>query len=360
VDLHVDVHPRFNIFEGNNGQGKTNLIEAIYLQATLRSFREARTKTMVRWGQPTATIRSTIDNSGVERTLAVELSDKGKRVALDGRSVTRTSDYLGQLRVVVFSSEDLAITKAGPALRRRFMDRAIYGVRTNYIDEARAFMRALKSRNTLLKQHIGRTLEPSLLEAFDLEFARRSAEVITQRLKYIVQFKPVFEANLRAITSNKMESDITYQSCASIGEDMEMDTIQNAMLEVLSRSLSVDRRRGFTTSGPHSDDLVFKSDGRAVRQYASQGQHRALALALKISELQLSEEVSGSTPILLLDDVSSELDEERNRTLMEHLDKSGGQVFITTTDRRWIQIKSASRVFEVSNGSILANEVIGT
>ncbi len=350
--VHLEAHPRFNVFEGDNGQGKTNLLEAIYLIAALRSFRDARVATMIAWGEDTATVRATVQRREVSRTVGVELSRRGKRVAVDGKVIHRAADWLGQLGVVVFGPEDLALTKGEPSLRRRFMDRAVFGIWPAFLEEARAYRAALRSRNQLLRNAAGQGLDPEVLAAFDEELIRRGARVVHRRLSYLRAFRGAFDEVFRDITAGQVAAEIAYSGGPEVTEELEEPDLAGALRARLERTRETDLRRGYTSTGPHADDLSFKMAGRSARHYASQGQHRAFSLALKIAELRRMEAATAVEPMLLLDDVSSELDEHRNAQLMEHLDQGGGQVFITTTDRRWIRVAGASRVFTVKDGDV--------
>ncbi len=349
----LEAHPRFNILEGDNGQGKTNLLEAIYLLATFRSFRDARSAELIGWGHATALVRGEAVRREVTRTIAVEISAKGRRAELDGKAVTSLSSFFGHLNVVLFGPDDLAVTKEGPALRRRLLDRAVFGVWPAYLDEARAYATALKSRNKLLKQSGGRAVDPALMASFDQELARRGARVLWRRLTYVDSFRPLFERVLSDMTGGKLEGDLRYVGLPGAREGADEEALEAAFTERLAATVDTDLRRGYTTSGPHTDDLDFSLAGRPVRQFASQGQHRAFVLALKVAEMQRIAQALGVFPVLLLDDVSSELDRTRNAQLMSYLDGAGGQVFITTTDRRWVQVgrtDETARVFTVRGG----------
>lgn len=343
----IDLHPRFNILEGGNGQGKTNVLEAIFLLGALRSFREPRTKGLIQWDSETAVVRGRVSRRGVERELGVELSGRGRRAVTDGKVVGRLADYFGHLHLVVFGPEDLALSKGGPAGRRRFLDRAIFQVVPAYFDEMRAYQTALKHRNGLLRQTHRDT---ALTESFDEELARRGARVLHRRLSFLERFGPVVESVFEELTGGDHTIGLTYDGIVTNSADEA--AIKDAFRDRLGASLPTDQRRRYTTRGPHVDDLVVTLGDHVARTHASQGQHRSLALALKIAELRLAEMTLGAPPVLLLDDVSSELDKTRNAQLMASLDARDGQVFVTTTDRRWIHVSGETQVFSVSGGQI--------
>lgn len=348
---HIDIspHPRFNILEGHNGQGKTNVLEALYLLGALRSFREVRTKGLIQWDKEAAIVRGRVRRRGVERELGVELSQRGRRAMTDGKIVSRLSDYFGHLHLVVFCPEDLSLSKGGPAGRRRFLDRAIFQVVPSYFDEMRAYQKALKHRNELLRKS-GGAIEPALMESFDEALIRRGGMVLWRRLTFLKQFAPVVEGVFKELTGGQHTLGLRYDGL--VPDLIDETAIQDAFRERLMASLATDQRRRYTTKGPHVDDLVVTLDDHVARSHASQGQHRAVALALKIAELRLAEASLEAPPILLLDDVSSELDEERNAQLMNSLDGRDGQVFVTTTDRRWIHVSGDTEVFSVQQGRV--------
>ncbi len=349
--VSIEPHARFNILEGQNGQGKTNVLEAIYLLGALRSFREVRTKGLIQWETSNAFVRGRVSRRGVERVLGVELSQRGRRAVTDGKVVKRLADYFGHLHLVVFCPEDLSLSKGGPAGRRRFLDRSIFQVVPSYFEEMRAYQQALKHRNELLRKSSG-PVDPLLMESFDEALIQRGSKVLWRRMNFLEQFITVVERVFNELTHGAHTLHLSYEGL--VKEGMDESAIVDAFRERLNASMATDQRRRYTTRGPHIDDVVITLDGHIARSHASQGQHRAIALALKIAELRLAEVSLDAPPILLLDDVSSELDERRNAQLMEALDANQGQVFITTTDRRWIHLNDDMKVFSVKDGALSA------
>ncbi|MCC6620873.1 MAG: DNA replication/repair protein RecF [Deltaproteobacteria bacterium] len=345
---------RFNVIEGRNGQGKTSFLEAVYLLAAFRSPRDARTSEMIRFGAERARIHGEIVRRDVARTVTVELRPKGKQVTLDGKVVTSLPSSFAHLNAVVFGPDDLELTKSGPASRRRFLDRAIYAVWPEHLVALKSYKTALESRNKLLKEArlSRRAPDQSVLEVFEHELARHGARIIQRRHLFLEGFRPLFEAAFGAITDGELVGTIGHDASAVDDPAAPPDRLAEAFAARLATQRDSDARLGYTKSGPHADDLDFRIGGRPARIYASQGQHRAFVLALKIAELERIRAALGVYPVFLLDDVSSELDEARNRLLMETLDKGGGQVFITTTDRRWIRVAGAPRLWRVEAGRI--------
>ena len=351
--FRFEPHPRFNLFEGRNGQGKTNLLEAVYLLAAFRSPRDAKGQELVRFGEDRASVVGEIVRRGVSRTIEVQLTREGKKVVLDGKSVTKLPVSLAHLNAVIFGPDDLELTKLGPEVRRRFLDRATYAVWPEHLVELRAYHDALKHRNRLLRESklAQKVPDDALISAFEAELARRGAQVQARRHLFLEGFRPLFTAAFSAITDGELEASIEHEVAGidSVGD--AVDVLRQRYVDRYVDKRAGDLRMGYTRSGPHADDLLFQIDGKSTRIYASQGQHRAFVLALKIAELERIQQALGVFPVFLLDDVSSELDERRNSLFMDRLDKGGGQVFITTTDRRWIKVADAM-TWRVERGSI--------
>jgi DNA replication and repair protein RecF len=353
--FRVELGERFNLFEGRNGQGKTNLLEAVVLLSTFRSARDAKNPELIRFGADRATVFGEVLRKDIGRTVELELTREGKKVTLDGKSITRLPTSFAHLNAVTFGPDDLELTKGAPEVRRRFLDRATYAVWPEHLLEMRAYQEALKHRNRLLrdaKVH-HQPVDIPLIEAFEAELARRGAAIEQRRHHFLEGFRPRFEAAFSAITEGELRGAILHETSGLEAAHFPLAELVTRLTEKLASARQNDLRLGYTRVGPHADDLDFQIDGKAARIYASQGQHRAFVLALKIAELERIEDALGVFPVFLLDDVSSELDERRNGLLMKRLELGGGQVFITTTDRRWIRVGEA-RHWKVEEGRILA------
>lgn len=359
AQVSIEPHPRFNIVEGRNGQGKTNLLEAIGLLGSFRSFRDAKNRELIGFGASCARIISRVDRRGVEREISVETEGKGKRVRIDGKMLKRRSEYLGHVSIVFFGPDHLKLTKEGPAQRRRFLDRAIFNIWPAYFEECQSYQQALKNRNKLLKDSAQGGIDSDVMASFDREFIRWAARLTWRRNNFLGIYGELFSQTLGELTAGELEGHIAYTVETEVGSATDEAEIVSSFEAVLARSWKTDCHRRYTTVGPHTHDLACTLQGKSARLFASQGQHRAFVLALKIAEMQLVYDQLGIFPILLLDDVSSELDKKRNEDLMNYLntrptrgEEMGAQVFITTTDRRWIQLSENKRVFKVLNGII--------
>lgn len=330
-------HPRFNVLHGGNGQGKTNLLEAIYVLATLRSFRTNRLDELVRFGADAAALRARVEHRKIERLFGVEIAlhPTRKQALCDGKAA-RVSDYFGGFNVILFAPEDLRLLKGPPAARRRFLDRAIWNTYPAYLEEVRAYERLLRHRNAVLRKEDA--AQPDLLQVYDERLAAAGALLVARRRRYLCELGPQVTSAFMAIHGSQLDVALRYTPALRSAEAARDDELAALLLAQLERDRRRDMLRGFTHSGPHADDWVLDLGGRAAEQHASQGQTRALVLALKIAEIECLSQRIGDPPILLLDDVSSELDAEKNAALFAFLRKSASQVFITTTSPSHIQI----------------------
>lgn len=354
--VQLTPHERFNVFTGANGQGKTNLLEAIYLLGAVKSFRPQTNAALVQFEQPQANLEALVDRGGSERLVRIEIGDKGKRVFLNNNPVRHLSDFFGTLNVVMFGPEDISLLKGSPSERRRFIDRAIFNAHPAFGTESMHYEEVLKQRNALLKAP---TLDRALLGVYDEQLIQYGADIIVRRLDFLSHFLPVLARTFGAIFDPGFEAELRYELpwtqdvLPKAGEPGLRPACEAAIAKALSATAAEERERGHTLVGPHRDDLVAWLNGLEVKSFASQGQHRAFVLAMKIAEITYLDERYHFAPILLLDDVSSELDRERNRFLFEFLrSRTEGQVFITTTHRDYILLDEDIAVYDVSQGHV--------
>jgi DNA replication and repair protein RecF len=345
----VVLHPRLTVLSGENGQGKTNFLEALYFLAALRSFRTARASECIAWGADVARIAGVVSRREREITIEVRLGGAARRVLVDGKPLRSARDYRGDLNAVLFTPEDLGLAKGGPDRRRRFLDRAVYSSAPAHLGDLLDYDRALRARNALLKEG---TAQGPLAEAHLLTLARHGAAVIARRSRWIAAVRPLFERVFAEIAAAPAAPGIAYESIAGVSEEMPAEKMETALLSAWHSSLPQDIARGFTTRGPHADDLALSLGERPLRIAGSQGQQRAFVLALKLAEIRHAEEVLGDSPVLLLDDVGSELDVVRRGHLFAHLDATAGQVVVTTTDASLVSLTTERIVYGVSNGAL--------
>lgn len=305
---------------GQNGQGKTNLLEAIaFLAGT--SLRGATTETMVRVGAERAVVRAEATRGARELLLEAELALRGRnRVQLNRQPVKRRRDLLDALSVTLFSPDDLVLVKGGPGERRRWLDEAAAGL-DHQAESARSDVeRILKQRNALLKQTRGRPDEAATLtlDVWDDRLVRAGEALVQHRTTALAALVPRITEAYRDLAGRSLPVDAVYDASWREG----------GLAAALAAAREQDLRRGITTVGPHRDEVVFSLDGLPARSHASQGEQRSLALALRLAVHRAVTEVSGESPVLLLDDVFSELDEARTEALLAHLPP--GQTLLTT------------------------------
>jgi DNA replication and repair protein RecF len=328
---------RFNVISGDNGQGKTNLLEAIYVAGTLRSFRTLRTQELVAWGSDCAQVSARVVRGDLERRYDIELGSRGRTARLDGKVPRSLGDYFGDFNVVLFAPEDLRVPRGSPAGRRRFLDRSVFNREVGFLAEAQRFARVLKTRNALLREPAPAA---DLLDVYDVQLAEAGTRVRAARQRYLVELEPRFVAAFAAITQGGVDASLRYDVSA---EDSDLAV-------ALAASRRRDLARRLTHVGPHVDDLVFLLGGKEARAFASQGQLRALVLAWKTAEMELLRAVHGDSPILLLDDVSSELDPRRNAFLFALLARIDCQCFVTTTHPRHVPVQENRQDFHIVAG----------
>lgn len=348
----VEPHPRVNVYSGDNGQGKTNLLEAIFLVGTLASFRATRLEELVRFGATAARVRARVERGGLERLYEVEVATTPARklARVDGKAVRATADYFGGFNVVLFAPEDLALPRGAPGARRRFLDRAVWNAEPALLGEAQLYARVLKSRNAVLRDDNGMAggHVEELLDVYDPQLAAAGAALVARRRRYLAALAPRVTAAFERITASGLSLGLGYASSLR-GDDHQLEP---ELLAQLASGRARDRARGYTSFGPHTDDLELLLDGKPARLYGSQGQLRALVLALKIAEIEHLEAVLSDPPILLLDDVSSELDPTKSALLFAFLAGLECQVFITTTDPRHVLLGGGRRDFRVTGGQL--------
>ncbi len=345
----------FNVFVGDNGQGKTNLLEAIYLAGTLRSFRTSHTAEMIAHDQPEAAVRARVERGGLARLYELRLTPRRKETRLDGKTPRSLADYFGDFNVVLFAPDDLRVPRGNPAGRRRFLDRSVFNRQPSFLADAQRYARALKSRNALLRAE---RVDDALLDAYDEELKRSGARMLRARRRYLAELSGLFADAYESITQSGLPVELVYEAPDAL---LEAGEDEDALVERLGAALVAtrarDRARRQTNIGPHADDLCFLLAGKPARAFASQGQLRSLVLAWKTAEMRLLRARQGDSPLLLLDDVSSELDATRNRFLFDFLRKIECQCFVTTTHEKHVAVTENRLDFRVFGGHVrLASE----
>ena len=339
--LDADFAPGFHLLLGDNAQGKTNILEAIYLMATLRSFRGVGGAQMIRHGQRGYFAGGNVVGQG-DHEIKIYWSASERKLALDGQSVKKLTDYLGALRTVVFCTEDVQLVKGAARARRRFLDLLLAQTQPAYLPLLQRYMRAVRARNALLKQ---RLINEAALDSFSQELMKLGDEIIRARRGLAPKFSPLARLAYRRISNDAEELCIEYQP--NVKKDFAVE---------LAQSRSRERSYRSTLVGPHRDDLQLLLNGKSAAQFGSEGQKRTLAVALKMAQAEFLAGIHGSPPILLIDDVMGELDAKRRSgflPLLEQARKTSGQVFMTATEESWpSELGKDLRRWEVVNGTL--------
>ncbi len=338
--LSIDLDPNLNIFVGDNAQGKTNLMESVYLLATGRSHRTFRDTDLINWNENGAQIRAQVDTRMGSFSMRVALSrNRRKRFWIGGEELRRQSELLGFLNVVLFSPDDLQLVKGSPSIRRHFMDLGLVQVSGVYRHDLVNYNKVLQQRNNLLRKIAERKAKTDQLYLWDGQLVQYGTRIMHHRAKAIGRIADFASANHREISGGEENLTVHYlpfyleetESISTTGLST-IEEITGHFGESLERIREQELRRGTTLVGPQRDDVVFEIDGKDARQFASQGQQRTVVLSIKLADLEFMREEVGEYPILLLDDVLSELDLYR-RTLFLETIGSKVQTLLTTTDK---------------------------
>ncbi len=321
--LDADFSPGFHLLLGDNAQGKTNILEAIYLLATLRSFRGVGGSQMIRHGQKGYFVGGNVVGQG---TAAVKAywSARERKLSRNGEPVRKLSEYLGTLRAVVFCTEDLLLVKGTARVRRRFLDLLLTQTQTAYLPLLQRYMRAVRARNAVLKK---RALDPVLLESFTRELVQSGNALMQYRRELLPRISPLARLAYRRIAGEQEELRIAYAPSVKLDFAAELARLQ-------ARELSYRT----TLIGPHRDELQLLINDQPAAQFASEGQKRSLVIALKMAQAEYLTGIHGAPPVLLIDDVMGELDAKRRSGLLPLLERTHhaqGQVFMTCTERNW-------------------------
>jgi len=347
-DLHVDFNPNVNLILGNNAQGKTNLLEGIYLTSIGRSFRTNKDSDLVKFNQNLEKVRTSAVKEVYDTSVEIIIKkDAKKAIKKDGVNIKRTSELLDNILIVIFSPEDLKIVKDEPEKRRKFIDRELCQIKPLYYESLSNYKKALLQRNMYLKEsHI----DNNILDLWDVQLAKYGSRIINMREKFVKKVSDFSSRIHGSITNGKESLFLEYNPNINFIEHAEDK--EGFFYDEIKKSFANDMRQRTTTKGPHKDDISFYVNGINMRNFGSQGQQRTCALSLKLAELNLIKEETGEDAILLLDDVMSELDIERQEYLIKTLKEN--QLFITTTDidQKLMESFPDAKIIYVDQGKI--------
>ena len=338
-NINLEFDDEINVICGENAQGKTNIIEALWLFSGAKSFRNTKDNEFIKFGKTQAKIFTEFKMLGVENSAQIIFDDK-KTAFLNEKKLLNTSSLAGKYNAVVFSPTDLTLVTDGPDKRRRFLDTSIGQLYPNYIEILRNYSRAVMQRNKIIKDYRYDKTVAIMLDVFETEIVDMGNKIINYRQKYIDILNNYVSKIYNGISCGKENIEIFYIS--------KTDNLNNEKLKI---SREQDMFTSTTSVGPHRDDINFKINGVSARAYGSQGQKRSVALALKLAGAEVIKEISGEYPICLLDDVMSELDEGRQNYILNHI--RNWQSFITCCDTSNIKNLMSGKVIKIKDGGVI-------
>lgn len=350
-EVTLEVHPRLTAFVGDNGEGKTNLLEAVHLAAALRPLRQVeRARELVGFERERGLVRARFDLDG-PLDVEVHLEHKGRRALLAGKAVRDVAEIASRIGVVAFTPEDLAIVRGGPERRRRALDQLAYGLEPGFAALARRYEQALDRRNRLLKES---RVDRSLLDSYTEPLVDAGVELARARARAARAWSPEFAAAATRISDEHLAAELSY-AASFLDEDVletPPELAKERFRERLARQAEGERHRKTTLSGPHLDDMALLVSDRRARRLASQGEARALVLALKLAAVRLYTRARGTAPLLLLDDVAGELDPKKAACLFDTALEVGAQTFVTATHTGVLPPLDDALVLHVADGRL--------
>lgn len=344
--LKLELDEKTNILYGDNAQGKTNVLEAIYLSGTTKSHKGSKDKELIKFEQEEAHIRCNVEKSGMNYRIDMHFrKNKSKGIAINGIPIKKAAELFGILNVIFFSPEDLDIIKRGPSERRRFVDLELCQLDKVYLHNLTNYTKVLNQRNKLLKSMF---YEPSLedtLSIWDMQLATYAKEIIQRRKAFIEELNEIAAQVHQKLSGGREELLVKY----------EPNVLEDDLEEKLGQALERDKKQKMTSVGPHRDDIGFLVNGIDIRKYGSQGQQRTSALSLKLAEIQLVQRRIQEMPVLLLDDVLSELDSNRQNYLMNAIGDIQTVITCTGLDEFINHRFEINKIYKIVNGSISEN-----
>ena len=336
----INLEKNINIFYGKNAQGKTNIIEAIFLCSLGKSFRAKKDNEMIKLNEENAIVEIEYEKSDRDGKIKIEIGNK-KNIYLNGIKIKKLSELLGNLNIVIFTPDDINILKGGPQNRRRFLDIMISQLRPNYMHILNLYLKTIEQRNKYLRQIKEEHKDENLLEIWDEKLVEYAVKIYEYRKEFIEKIIKKINIIHKNITNGEEQIELEYIT--------ECDN-KEKYLQLLKERRKLDIIKGFTTKGIHRDDFVIYINKKEIKIFGSQGQNRTAMLSLKLAELQVIYDEIGEYPILLLDDFMSELDRTRRKNFLENIE--GTQVIITGTEK--LDIENLKYLeYNVSNGKVL-------
>lgn len=348
--------PKLNIIYGNNGQGKTNWLEAIYLLARTKSFRTQRLQEAIKFGEQIAVVRGKVTSGDVERDLQVTLHDNSKTIFVNSKRETLTR-YLTQLQVFSFTASDLEVVRGTPEARRRFLDRGISSIRASYLRTIADYNRVIKQKNKVLQaaneSELSLNKTEDLISPWNEQLVKLGGTIHREREEFVAGLNGVLERQLFE------RRDVTTRYISSLEGKGDLSDYESLLRSRLALRLQAEVASGHALIGPHRDDLEIHLDGREIRAFGSSGQQRSALLILDLAAISLYNLAANDHPVFLIDDVDAELDEKRITHLLEYLENRT-QTFITTSKRNHVEgFFSRANVYEIAEGRVRSSQTTG-
>lgn len=343
--VEIKLNEEKNLFIGGNANGKTNILEGIYISSFARSFRTNNIKEVIKFGEERSFIETKIKNKYLEKEIKITIEKNGKKnVIIDGKKASNLKEFLKETVIIIFSPEDLKIIKEDPEKRRRFLNREISQLKPFYYENIKNYYKVLKEKNIVLKKDCTYKKE-EILKIYNEQLYKYGSVIIKEREKFIKELEKKTIKIHERLTKEKEKINIKY----------EKNIEENDFLETINKEMKREEKVGYSLVGPHKDDISFFINGKDIKKYGSQGQQRLLTLSLKLAEVDIAKEEIGENPIILLDDVFSELDILRRKALFEEIKNI--QVLITDTeiDNEIIKEKEKYKIYNICEGKVLKN-----
>ena len=344
--LDINLGPHVNFFMGDNAQGKTNILEGIYYCAFARSHRTSKDRELINWNADNALLSVSVGKERLDKRIDISILKDGKKaIQINKIKIKKIGELFGNFNVVMFSPEDLKIIKDSPGVRRKFIDMELCQLNPKYYYNLVQYNKVLNERNSILRN---RNINKDILDVYDMQLVEFGYNIIMERLEYIKKLNKYSDKIHSDITSGKEKIEFKYTSTIK-----DLENIKENFYSLLEKNRVRDSERGITTVGPHRDDFIVLINGIDTKSYGSQGQQRTAVLTIKFSSLKIIKELTGEHPVLLLDDVLSELDFSRKRYILSTIGDIQTIITCTGIEDLYEYLDDKSKVFKVKDGEIL-------
>lgn len=344
IDGSVKFFPKLNLFFGKNGQGKTSLLEAVYFNATGKSFRTSKATEMMRYGVKRTGVYIVYRDNISEKSLTVKFNDSKKEYYYNNKKVSY-DEFYGKLNVVTYIPEDIILITGSPSVRRTFFDSEIAQTNSEYFQDLKSYNKLLKIRNKYLKEQRTKEVE---YQVYEDEFIKYGAKVIEKRLEYVQRISIILNLNYRKLFDNKKELSLSYDCHLGNIKKLGVEEIEKLLREKIKKVFLQEKRYGFSLCGPQKDDFLFILNGHEAKSTASQGEKKSIIFSLKLSEIDMVIREKKENPVLIIDDISSYFDSNRKDSILNYLEKRNIQVLVSSTGDLGIDSKN----FYVEGGEI--------